>query len=316
MSDECHNNANHCPLCSEGVPRFLCTCGQDVAVYRCPSCGVEVAHYPVTGGSLSTDNPDHFRALDLQKYERSVRATREEGYIYLLHKLSERVSRGRWLDVGCSYGWLLRRVQAFGFAGFGVEPSPSAVAVALRDGLNVVCGAFPESAGTGAPYSVISFIDVLEHLVDPVNVIGKAGDLLEPGGVLVIQVPDQACLLYQLAKSLCRVSRGRFAFAWERLWLTRIDFPHRYYFSKRALLRLLDRCSLDPLDCYRTSISNPRQAVDRITYLSPSNSMSKWCVVGAVATINCIDAQIGCGGLLTVIARKRPAGKSVVCQRA
>jgi SAM-dependent methyltransferase len=262
---------------------------------------VEFALYPPE----RRPDRDHFSGLDAEMYARSVKATREASYDQLLTRVSAFIKGGHWLDVGCSYGWLLQHVRTAGFNAYGVEPSPDAAQKARDTGLKVTTGTFPATVGDGPPYSVVSFMDVLEHLADPRLVLESAARQLGPEGVVVIQVPDQSCLLYWLARSLCRWSSGRLDFALRRLWLTDLDFPHRFYFSRPSLERLCSRSGFEVIDWYRAAIGAPGQARDRVGYLQGKSSAALPLVSVGVATINAIDDLWKHGGLLVVIARPK-----------
>jgi hypothetical protein len=130
-------------------------------------------------------------------------------------------------------------------------------------------------------------------------------ELLEPEGVVVVQVPDRACLLYKIAETLCRASGGRLDFALRRLWLADIDFPHRFYFSLRPLMQLFERAEYDVIDWYRSPIGSPSQALDRVGYLDSRPSWGQRAVALGVASIGIVDALAAHGGLLTLVARPR-----------
>jgi len=290
-----------CHLCQSPDTRHIATCDHKVRIQSCCRCGVEFAIYPAE----RQPDRDHFAGLDAEMYARSVQATRVASYDELLARVSSVVKGGRWLDVGCSFGWLLERVRAAGFDGYGVEPSPGAAQKARATGLNVTPGTFPAVVGDGAPYAVVSFMDVLEHLPDPTWVLESASRHLSQEGVVVIQVPDQSCLLYWLARSLCRWSGGQLDFALRRLWLTDLDFPHRFYFSRQSLDRLCSRAGFEIIDWYRAPIGAPGQARDRVGYLKGRSNAALPLVSAGVATINALDNLWKHGGLLVVIARPR-----------
>jgi len=295
-----------CPLCSSSRLQARASSRDTLSIFRCRDCDVDFGVYR-DNDRATAQAADHFRNLDLEKYERSVRATRESSYDKLLAHVAPITPQGNWLDVGCSYGWLLSRLKRSGYHGFGVEPSEQAARDATAQGLAVTCGLFPQESGPQPHYSVISFMDVLEHLIDPPATLQAARKLLEPSGVLVLQVPDRACSLYQIAESLCRYSGGRLDFALRRLWLADIDFPHRFYFSLRPLTELMHRADFEVLDWYRSPIGSPRQALDRVGYLDGRPSWGQRCVALAVAGIGIVDAIAAHGGLLTLIARPRKA---------
>jgi len=123
--------------------------------------------------------------------------------------------------------------------------------------------------------------------------------------VVVIQVPDQSCLLYWLARSMCRWSVGRLDFALRRLWLTELDFPHRFYFNRRSLDWLCSQSGYEIIDWYRAAIGAPGQARDRVGYLNGKKNAALPLVSAGVATISALDILWRRGGLLVVIARPK-----------
>jgi SAM-dependent methyltransferase len=235
---------------------------------------------------------------------RSVGATRLRSYDKLLAEVQPFASSGTWIDVGCSYGWLLERVGAAGYQPLGLEPSPAAATEARTKGLNVIDGFFPADLPAATRPSVISFMDVLEHLPDPVEALRAAKQLLAPGGVVIVQVPDQACLLYRLAEVMCRATGGRSSFALRRLWLVGFDFPHLYYFTRRTLAVAMTAAGLQVVRTFRSPIGSPREALDRVAYASAGPiHLKDRCVALAVAGIQAMDGLTGYGGLLTMIGR-------------
>lgn len=296
--------ATECPLCLADTMQPVAQLAGDAAIARCRNCGLACGEHR----AYSVDAADHFRGLDLARYLRSVGTTRKRSYDRLLTEVAQFATAGAWLDVGCSYGWLLERVQEAGFQATGVEPSTAAASEARTNGLNVVEGFFPDDVPTDVKPAVISFMDVLEHLLDPVSALQAAKQKLAPNGVVVVQVPDQACLLYQLAEAMCRVTGGRSSFALRRLWLVGFDFPHRYYFTQKTLQTAMSAAGLQVLRTFRTPIGNPQDALDRVAYTQDRVSLKDRFVALAVAGINAVDAMSGYGGLLTMIASAKDAG--------
>ena len=92
------------------------------------------------------------------------------------------------LDVGCWSGsvgrYLMSQLDA---AVDGIEPDPEMARLAGRDYRDVYAGTFEEALGdvlkarTGL-YDAVLFLDVLEHLPDPLPSISQARQLLGPGG--------------------------------------------------------------------------------------------------------------------------------------
>lgn len=291
--------AVHCPLCQADTMRPVAQLANDAAVARCRRCGLASGEH----NPQHDETVDHFRGLDADRYLRSVGATRKNSYDRLLREVQPFAANGTWLDVGCSYGWLLERAHEAGYEVQGLEPSTAAAVEARTLGIPVIEGLFPNDVPGDMQAVVISFMDVLEHLPDPVSALSAAKQHLTPGGVVVVQVPDQTCLLYQLAETMCRMTGGRSSFALRRLWLVGFDFPHRWYFTRKTLQTAMNAAGLRVQRTYRTPIGNPQDALDRVAYTQAGQvSLKDRCVALAVAGINAVDTLSGFGGLLTMIA--------------
>ena len=139
---------------------------------------------------------------------------------YLLGELSP----GRMLDVGCGSGDLLEHFATRGWEICGIDPSASAVAAAAKRGARVHQGTLRDQPWQPGSFALITFQHALEHIEDPVEALKRASALLEPGGLLVIDVPNWACWQRRL------LFRSR----WHPLELPR----HLQHFSPAALQRL------------------------------------------------------------------------------
>jgi SAM-dependent methyltransferase len=134
---------------------------------------------------------------------------------------------GRLLDVGTAYGFFLERARVAGWEAMGVEIAPDCADEARRiAGVPVVAGDFVKAALPGK-FDVVTLLDVLEHVRDPVASLEKARSLLEPDGWVVIETGD-------IDTAWARLLRGRWYF---------LDPPnHLHYFTATGLDALLRRC--------------------------------------------------------------------------
>ncbi|MBU0671128.1 class I SAM-dependent methyltransferase [Patescibacteria group bacterium] len=101
---------------------------------------------------------------------------------------------GDFLDVGCSYGDLLKTVKKkFNISALGVEISPFACEIARESsGINIFQGSldqFIEQVGI-RKFGFISLRFVFEHFLDPVNKLRQLRKLLKEDGFLFIAIPD------------------------------------------------------------------------------------------------------------------------------
>jgi SAM-dependent methyltransferase len=96
------------------------------------------------------------------------------------------------LEIACSHGGFLAYCREHGIADVvGVEVSPDTCAFAkAKFGLpHVESGLFPDVTLPRKAFDAIVGFDVFEHFSDPVRAARAFHDLLEPGGLLLLQTP-------------------------------------------------------------------------------------------------------------------------------
>ena len=131
---------------------------------------------------------------------------------------------GRLLDVGCGPGDFVLAVEQLQWQARGIEVSRRQVEVGARRGAAVtVCEEFTQFASQ-IQYDVITFNHVLEHVPSPRAYLAHALELLKPGGLVLISVPNYDSL-----------SRRLFGAYW-----THADVPrHLFHFTPASLTGLL-----------------------------------------------------------------------------
>ncbi len=129
----------------------------------------------------------------------------------------------RLLDVGCNEGRGLVRYRRNGFAAEGLEPNPVAAAQARARGF-VVHGADIADFRPAGVYDVVVLSNVLEHALDPADMLGHVHRILRPGGALWISCPN--------ADSVLRRLFGRAWINWH------VPF-HIVHFTNATLTRML-----------------------------------------------------------------------------
>jgi 2-polyprenyl-3-methyl-5-hydroxy-6-metoxy-1,4-benzoquinol methylase len=133
------------------------------------------------------------------------------------------------LDVGCWKGAFGAAMKARGMHVWGIEPNPDAAAVAATRLDSVTVGSFPDDAPAG-PFDVVTFIDVVEHFVDPWQAIRDTRRLLAPGGVVVAMIPNvrHISALYPL------LVKGR----WDYADIGVLDRTHVRFFTRATAREL------------------------------------------------------------------------------
>jgi SAM-dependent methyltransferase len=220
--------------------------GATTAIYGCAACKY----------LFCAEAPDVlplYREMNDDEYER----TRPER-IMQARKLLRRISRfkksGSLLDIGAGSGNLVEAASLAGFVAQGVEPSKWLQSKAAGRGCDVVLGVLPHPALRG-PYDVITAVDVIEHVNDPIGLFNHIRMLLANDGIGVVVTPDvEAPISRMLGKH------------W---WHYRP--AHISYFSRETLLSALNRAGLLPIYMFRPGWYFPASYLfDRVMHYAPT----------------------------------------------
>jgi hypothetical protein len=134
---------------------------------------------------------------------------------------------GVWVDVGCSTGAHLVQARRRGWGVGGVELDPEFCKEAsAASGISVLPYAhwIAQAGATPTAVGVVSFFDVLEHLIDPTIAIRAAVASLSAGGVVVVEAPDlDSCETPEEFRT------------WRHRRITPDHTEHMWYFSKTAV---------------------------------------------------------------------------------
>ena len=152
----------------------------------------------------------------------------------------------RVLEVGCASGVQTRILsQEQGCTVTGIEINPAAAEEARPFCDAVIVGDletldFDEALGDML-FEVITIADVLEHLREPARVLGALKKFLQPGGYIVVSIPNVAH-----AGLILELAMGRFDYRPYGL----LDDTHLRFFTLKSVTRLFSDCDLniDALD--------------------------------------------------------------------
>lgn len=137
----------------------------------------------------------------------------------------------RYLDVGCSTGFVVEAARDAGWEASGIDLNPSAIAFGRGRSLDLRVAALEDDALAPGSFDAISLFDVLEHLLEPVAIARRAVELLAPGGILFLYVPN-----YDSASRLLMGAHAHF------IWPTH----HLNYYTPPTLSRLFADLGLEP----------------------------------------------------------------------
>jgi 2-polyprenyl-3-methyl-5-hydroxy-6-metoxy-1,4-benzoquinol methylase len=151
-------------------------------------------------------------------------------------------ARSDVLDVGAADGSVARVLQQMGCRVWGMEGDVEAAEQASAWCEEVIVGDVEQTElwnGLGRTFDVILFLDILEHLRDPLGVLRRALGFLADGGHVVLSLPNVAH-----AAVRAQLLTGRFRYT----DLGIIDRTHLRFFDSVSVHELLDESGLVVLD--------------------------------------------------------------------
>ncbi len=132
----------------------------------------------------------------------------------------------RILEIGCGDGNFLETLRRTGWDVYGQEVSASTAAIVeRRHGIPVTAGPL-EAIPSAQPFPVVAAYHVFEHIYHPAAWLRSVHRLIEPRGLLHVQVPNAASLTR-------RLSGGE--------WASLVFPQHAYFYEPRTLRALLER---------------------------------------------------------------------------
>ena len=185
--------------------------------------------------------------------------------------------RRRLLDIGSGPGFFLKTAKARGWKALGIEPSRQAARHARSLGLEVAEGFFNAETAPGlGRFDAIQLNNVLEHVPDPAAILIEARELLEPSGVLCVNVPNDFSP-FQIA--------ARAATTKTEWWVS--PKHHLNYFDFESLAGLLERLGfqiaerIDQLPdgavpAHGRGLHGRRSAGPRLPHTSANASIWRW----------------------------------------
>ena len=106
-------------------------------------------------------------------------------------RLQPSLSHRRLLDIGSGPGFFLKTAKSRGWKVLGIEPSPTASTHARGMGIEVAEGFFNAETAPGlGRFDAVQLNNVLEHVPYPTETLLLARDLLDSGGILSVNVPN------------------------------------------------------------------------------------------------------------------------------
>jgi SAM-dependent methyltransferase len=212
-----------CAVCDSAGGRWPLLAG---SLVECGRCGFvwTAAEAAQLAGYGHNDNQSDASWDHLQTSAHRFEAGRRLSWLLRTGRVSSLV------EAGCANGFFVEAAVRAGIAAAGVENSPEMAAYA-RDQLRLpVWQGRLEAAPFKSPVQAVCAFDILEQVEDPNAFVNTAWKLLEPGGLLAVEVPN-----------IASPAAKRLGLDWPGLE----PRSHRWHFGPSSLRRLVERHGFD-----------------------------------------------------------------------
>jgi SAM-dependent methyltransferase len=206
---------SQCPSCHSGQFTALRKFSSH-SLFRCQQCDLVFCNRIPTQAELVANYSQYERG----KTGSEVTRTR---VAQLIDSFSSFRKTNKILDVGCGDGLFLELALAKGWEVYGTEFDLLAVETCEKKGINMSYGVLDTAQYQSESFDMIVYTEVLEHIQNQYDEIGKFHALLRPGGGVYLTTPN--------FDSLSRYLLGP---SWNV-----IGYPeHLAYFDKHSLISL------------------------------------------------------------------------------
>jgi SAM-dependent methyltransferase len=209
-----------------------------VSIITCPCCGL--VRQENCASSLVKINENFHNIEEYYKRRNEIQKKtivfNQKKCFYsldIIKKIEKQLKEGDLiLDIGCGSGEFLKGLNDSGFDVLGVEPDPLLAAFVIEQlKIPVIVDTYSVHLFPKNHFNGITFIQVFEHLEDPLKTLKQVYTNLKLGGLLIIDVPS-----YNNPRILCyRLLR------WKKI--VKRDFipSHCYYYTRSTLSKLVEK---------------------------------------------------------------------------
>jgi SAM-dependent methyltransferase len=322
-----------CPICH--APESVAGCSVDdrlfglasgtFHLFRCASCkctflnplpeeSALAGFYPQEYWWSEETSSESFFSKLFRKLEKAYREFVVADHVRFLDYCAGRNGGGgkRLLDIGCGSGSFLHSARSHGFVPHGMDMSAKAVEIVQNQyGIPARQGGIGQNVWEGNRFDFVTMFHVLEHLPDPRLALKFAAGLLQPGGTLLIQVPNISSLQARFfGKRWYGLDAPRHVinFSPKALGLLLQEMGYEFQLVSRFSLRDNPASIASSLALWLDPIRRKGRRLDTNPVLSGLLEIAYFALLLLVLPAAYIESACGLGGTIWALARlkKRP----------
>ncbi|ELV05346.1 class I SAM-dependent methyltransferase [Brachyspira hampsonii] len=174
---------NICKLCGYEGEMKVKSIVNGSNILLCPNCTLEFM-YPQTSdeelNKIYSGKNYPTCSFDNGAEENPITNMKRKTFNNILKKILPYCSNGNLLDIGCSSGLLLEEAKLIGFDPYGIEISEYASSIAKKriGSDRIYNGTLETSSFNKNFFNVITMIDVIEHVRNPIETLKYVKNIL------------------------------------------------------------------------------------------------------------------------------------------
>ncbi len=198
----------------------------------------------------------------------------------------------RLLDVGCAAGFFVAEAQKDAWEASGIDLSREMVSWGRSHVVPDLSAAmFSSLPPQPSSFGLVTMWDYIEHSVDPRADITHACEILEPGGLLAVSTGDIESLVARLSR---------------RRWHLLTPRHHNYFFGRRTLRAMLERCGFDVLaTTHEAAWYSAAHLVYKLEALLPEGIGRRLSHRLRRSRVGELEVPVNLYDIVTVVGRKR-----------
>ena len=183
-----------CPACDgRGHDPYIVHRG--MTLLACRACGTVHLHPRPSRAEVQALYTDAYQGATesyFAKVDKKLRRSRRRMAALARLISTSHISPPRFLDIGCSGGFMVEAARERGFAAHGLDIDPVSIDYARQHyPANAFALSTLEDFARAAPhFDLIYSSEVIEHLADPGRFLAAVYQLLKPNGLFFLTTPD------------------------------------------------------------------------------------------------------------------------------
>ena len=236
-----------CPVCKSESPQVSWKY-KNYAIFDCLRCDLQFVD-PMQGAPL-----EYYQSHYGETITSTLADNVHPGFRYTLRVIQRAVQqyltpeRRKAIDVGCGPGYLLSELSRWGFDCLGIDFNPEVIRVAVEHyHVQAKVARVEDLVALNSRFDLALLLHVLEHAEDPRSLLQEIRRILEPNGILIIDLPNSK-----------RLAINRSLRKGELPWF---EYPphHLTFWSIASLTNALRLTGYSVLDCHARPLGEEGQ---------------------------------------------------------